>query len=61
MRQAHMVSRPELSDVTAFLANHPRVVVTIALFVVLLASQGTVSAELSLAEPSGSHAASTGP
>jgi hypothetical protein len=67
MRQSHTTPGLGLSTVTAFVARHPRAVVTVALLVVTLAFQGTVSAETatfgdsSLLEPTAGHGASTGP
>lgn len=61
MRQQHMNRGSSLPDVTAFLARHPRLVLTVLLVLCLLASQGTASAEFALVEPSSGHAATTGP
>lgn len=67
MPQTRTDFSPQLSDVVAVAAEHPRVVGTLLVLLVMLASQGTVSAEtagmgdLMLAEPSGAHSATTGP
>lgn len=65
MRNTPTVARSELSNVTAFVAAHPRVFLVAVFLLVLLGSQGTVSAELdfgsTLVEPNGGHGASTGP
>jgi hypothetical protein len=76
MRNTPNAARSELSNVTAFVAAHPRALFVAAFLLVLLLTQGTVSAELEpisggglyepisgggLYEPNGGHGASTGP
>lgn len=67
MRSTLTVVRPELSSLTAFVAAHPRAFLVVVFLLVLLLSQGTVSAApghfggIDFVDPYAGHGASTGP